>query len=221
LISDFEEIANVVQARCSLFCATHSHNKSKQTMAPRSKQRKKNPKFIDWRNSSAKKAILFDLADGVLDPETSPDDAWDVYKQRDEFAGVCWEQFKPHFEAHCKAFKKKREQSEKEELAFQHDHLLHPCDKTHDSRGRLMFSRHPAKDLLRHDIAMGLYPNLYTPMQLWNLRPEYKQFELKVFTQRIYQEIRRNKFINWCNKKRQEKGEEHAEHRRKRDYTFD
>jgi uncharacterized phage-like protein YoqJ len=39
-------------------------------------------------------------------------------------------------------------------------------------------------------------------MQLWNLRPEYKQFKLKVFTQRIYQEIRRNKFINWSNKKR-------------------
>jgi hypothetical protein len=56
-ILDFEEIANVAQARCSLFCATHSHNKSKQTMALRSKQRKKNPKFIDWRNSAAKKAI--------------------------------------------------------------------------------------------------------------------------------------------------------------------
>jgi hypothetical protein len=42
-------------------------------------------------------------------------------------------------------------------------------------------------------------------MQLWNLRPEYKQFELKVFMQHISQEIRRNKFINWCNKKWQEK----------------
>jgi hypothetical protein len=31
------------------------------------------------------------------------------------------------------------------------------------------------------------------------------QFELKVFTQCIYQAIRRNKFINWCNKKQQEK----------------
>jgi hypothetical protein len=107
LISDFEEIANMPQARCSLFCATHSHNKSKQIMALRLQQRKKNPKFIDWRNSSAKKAILFDLADGILDPETSPDDAWNVYKQCNEFASVCWEQFKPCFEAHCKAFKKK------------------------------------------------------------------------------------------------------------------
>eukprot|EP00544_Gedaniella_sp_CCMP2646_P015732 CAMPEP_0202484530 /NCGR_PEP_ID=MMETSP1361-20130828/3604_1 /ASSEMBLY_ACC=CAM_ASM_000849 /TAXON_ID=210615 /ORGANISM="Staurosira complex sp., Strain CCMP2646" /LENGTH=56 /DNA_ID=CAMNT_0049113211 /DNA_START=107 /DNA_END=273 /DNA_ORIENTATION=+ len=34
-------------------------------MALRSKQRKKNPNFIDWRNSSAKKAILFDLADSA------------------------------------------------------------------------------------------------------------------------------------------------------------
>jgi hypothetical protein len=54
-----------------------------------------------------------------------------------------------------------------------------------------------------------------------HLCPEYKQFELKVFTQCIYQEIRRNKFINWCNKKRQEKEEEHAENCHKRDYMFD
>jgi hypothetical protein len=94
ILFDLADSANVAQARCSLFCATHSRNKSKQTMALRSKQRKKNPKFIDWRNSLAKKAILFDLAD-LLDPETSPDDAWDVYQQRDEFAGFCWEQGDP------------------------------------------------------------------------------------------------------------------------------
>jgi hypothetical protein len=84
-----------------------------------------------------------------------------------------------------------------------------------------MFSHHPTKDLLRHDIAMGLYPNLYTPMQLWNLHPEYKQFKLKVFTQCIYQVICHSKFINWCNKKWQEKEEEHAEHCCEQDYMFD
>jgi hypothetical protein len=55
----------------------------------------------------------------------------------------------------------------------------------------------------------------------WNLHPEYKQFELKVFVQCMYQEICHNKFINWCNKKWQEKEEEHAEHRCKQDYMFD
>jgi hypothetical protein len=56
-------------------------------------------------------------------------------------------------------------------------------------------------------------------MQLWNTRPEYKLFDLNVFTGRIYQEIRRAKFCNWCEMKRQQKGE-NAKPARKRNYNF-
>ena len=76
-------------------------------------------------------------------------------------------------------------------------------------------------ELLRHDIKMEYYPLMYTPKRLWNARPEYKEFELKVFTQRIYQEIRRNKFNNWREQKREEKSKAHAEHRQDRDYSFE
>jgi len=191
-------------------------------MAPSQKKRKKNPKYIDWRNSKAKAAIFFDLADGVLNPETtSAEDAWEVYKNRSEFDGVCWEQFKGRFNDHCQAWNKKVKQSEMEELAFQHDRLLHPRTETHDKRGKLIFSRHPAMDLLRHDIKMGYYPHVYTPKELWNARPEYKEFELKVFMQCIYQEIHRNKFVNWCELKREEKKEAHAQHCQEHDYTFE
>ena len=61
-------------------------------------------------------------------------------------------------------------------------------DESHDRRGKLIFDRSPAKDLLRQDIKDGAYPRL-SPMQLWNTRPEYKLFDLNVFKGRIYQEI--------------------------------
>lgn len=188
-------------------------------MAPK-KRRKKNPRFIDWRNSLAKQVILVDLADGILDPETSPEDAWDVYKRVDGFENVIWEQFEARFKDHCKAFLKRQQQNQLEEMLYEHDKALHPRTNPRDSQGRLIFHRHAAKKLLRSDINNQMYPNVYTPRELWRSRPEYQEFELKVFTQRIYQEIRRNKFINWCQQKRAEKEETHAEHRRQRDYTF-
>jgi hypothetical protein len=43
---------------------------------------------------------------------------------------------------------------------------------------------------------------------------------LKVFTQRIYQEIKRTKYINYLNDKREKKATAEEEHRRDRDYTF-
>ena len=49
------------------------------------------------------------------------------------------------------------------------------------------------KELLCQDIKDGAYP-LLSPMELWNMRPQYKLFDLNVFRGRIYQEIRHTKF---------------------------
>jgi hypothetical protein len=39
---------------------------------------------------------------------------------------------------------------------------------------------------------------------LWSKREEYQEFDLPIFKERIYQEIRRTKFINWMEMKREE-----------------
>eukprot|EP00957_Ditylum_brightwellii_P016850 1270474-Ditylum_brightwellii.AAC.1 len=44
-----------------------------------------------------------------------------------------------------------------------------------------------------------------TPSQLCASRPEYQAFQLKVFTQRISQEVCRQKFVNYLEWKRVEK----------------
>ncbi len=58
------------------------------------------------------------------------------------------------------------------------------------------------------------------PMELWSTRPEHKPFDLTTFRQRIYQEIRRTKFIHWCELKREQKEGERAERNSKRDHTL-
>jgi len=163
---------------------------------------------------------MSDLEDGFLptdEKEVSAQAAWAVYKNLPEFDGVCFKQFDARLKDHRRAVEKKTQQSIWEEEAYQHDCLLHPRDNTHDRRGKLIFDRSPAKELLRQDIKDGAYP-LLSPMELWNTRPQYKLFDLNVFRGRIYQEIRHTKFINWCEMKRQQK--EAKAKPRNRNYTF-
>jgi hypothetical protein len=134
-----------------------------------------------------------------------------------EFHGICFKQFKERLADHRRAVEKKNNESVQEEDAFQHDCLLHPRQETHDRRGKVIFDRSPAKDLLRQDIKDGAYPRL-SPIQLWNTRPEYQLFDPIVFKGRIYQEIRRAKFVNWCEMKRQQNGK--TARSRKRNYKF-
>jgi len=187
-------------------------------MAPKKKKAKTT---INWRYSDARKIIFQDLEDGIFDPETmSPREAWEqVYKHHKAFKNVPWEQFEENFQNNCDQFLQKRQRRELEEMLYQHDKALHPRTNPRDSQGRLIFHRHAAKDLLRTDIQNGLYPQK-KPEELWHSHPEYEEFELKVFTQRIYQEIRRNKYINYANDKREAKAVEVEVLRRDRDYTF-
>jgi hypothetical protein len=82
--------------------------------------------------------------------------------------------------------------------------LIMRCSHDHH-RGKLIFVGHsPAQELLPNYIKNGAYPFLI-PMELWNPCPEYKIFDLTTFRQNIYQEeIRCNKFINWCELKWQQ-----------------
>jgi hypothetical protein len=173
------------------------------------KRARKNPKYIDWRTSEAKNTIMRDLADGWLTADgtkLSAEEAWEVYQSADlpAFQGVCFQQFKERLADHRKAFLKQSEDSIREEDAFCHDCLLYPRDETHNRKGMPIFDRSPARDLLRQDIQDGAFPFM-TPMQLWNTRPEYMLFPQTIFKHRIYQEIRRTKFLNWLEMKRAEK----------------
>jgi hypothetical protein len=57
-------------------------------------------------------------------------------------------------------------------------------------------------------------------MDLWHSRPEYMVFALNIFRQRIYQEVRLQKYWNYLEEKRKKK-EEKTPSTGHRYYTFE
>jgi hypothetical protein len=194
-------------------------------MPPKSKKRKStNPVNIDWIHSEAKKVILADLTDGHLSLDenvVSAENAFRVYKasRPEAFADVGFDQFKQRLKDHRKQVKKLHEASQFDEAAFQHDRLLVQPRGTHNHRNEPIFDRSPAKELLRQDVKDRQHDEM-SPMDLWHSRPEYRVFALNIFRQRIYQEVRLQKYWNHLEDKRKKKEEKNPP-TGPRNYAFD
>lgn len=159
--------------------------------------------WIDWRNSKPKKIIMEDLEEGVLpldDNVISVEAAWQFYRQYREFESVAFDQFAARLKDHRKQVKKEKNRSTFDSDALAHDRQLFPR-QTHNHRGEPVFDLSPAKMLLREDIENERHVGL-TPTIFQNTRDEYKLFPLKIFRQRIYQELRRKKFVYYLERKR-------------------
>ena len=72
-------------------------------------------------------------------------------------------------------------------------------------RGEPVFDVSNAKMLLRGDVADGKHLTMQ-PALLQQLRREYHPFKPRKFKERIYQEVRRVKFLTYLEQKRGEKG---------------
>ena len=70
-------------------------------------------------------------------------------------------------------------------------------------KGEPVFSMLAAKPLLSKDITSGAHRRLSLG-DLHKSRPEYDQFERRIFKEHVYQEIRRQKFIAYLEAKRKE-----------------
>ena len=166
----------------------------------------KNPAYIDWRRSEAKCIIIEDLVSGALPvdrKECSAEVAWELlYADHVEFTDVPFAQFKARLSSHRTQVKKNLARSKFEEQCLVHDRSLFPR-KVRNSRGEIVFDLHPARDLLREDVAANKHIGT-KPRHLWRTRSEYQEFDLNIFRSRIYQEVRRVKFLNYLQFKREE-----------------
>ena len=160
--------------------------------------------WIDWRKSAAKQIIMDDLQCGVLPAdaaELSALEAWDIcYKHMVGFVSVDYDQYRDRLRDHRLQARKDivRARSESDSLA--HDRLLFPRQAV-NNRGEPVFDTSDAKLLLRADVKEGKH-NTMTPAELQSERVEYHHFNPRKFKHRIYQEVRRVKFINWLEQKR-------------------
>ena len=152
----------------------------------------------------ARKIILYDLENGILsleENETSAAMAWKFYSQLKEFQEVPESQFRERLKDHRKQIEKLQDRATEEEALFVRDRELHPRS-TRNNRGELVFDLSEAKELLREDVSKKIHKKM-TPSQLRASRDKYKSFSNSVFKQRIYQEVRYQKYLNYLNQKRE------------------
>jgi hypothetical protein len=148
-----------------------------------------------------------DLISGVLPVDTnelSAEEAWEIcYQHMVEFITpepVIFSQFKERLRDHRKQVGANVIRAGVESAALARDRLLFPR-QIENNRGEPVFDLHPAKLLLRGDVTEGRHREM-SPKQLQNSREEYQGFTAKKFKHRIYQEVRRQKFINYLNQRR-------------------
>jgi hypothetical protein len=169
----------------------------------------KRPGWIEWRNCVPKHIIMNDLETGVLPidaEEMSAEEAWTIcYRHMAEFvrAGVVFDQFKERLQDHRKQVRDQTTRATHEEEALEHDRGIFPR-QTRNHRGEPVFDVSNAKMLLRGDVADGKHLTMQ-PALLQQSRREYHPFKPRKFKERIYQEVRRVKFLNYLEQKRADK----------------
>lgn len=165
---------------------------------------------IKWRNSNARGIILGDLEPGgdlfELD-HLAAEEIWPLYKERPEFSDVPFSQFKERIRDHRKQAARDSEMARRDAKATVQDRLLFPR-KTRNQKGELVFDLHTAKSLLRDDVKNGLHKHL-SPTAFQQLRQEYMEFDLRTFKERIYQEVRRTKFLHYLSSKQGKQQRQH------------
>ena len=179
----------------------------KQVRAKLTSAANKKPKKINWMGSAARQILLDDLQPphGIL---VGKDDVpavhlWKFYKTQPGFEKVPYKQFCVRLRDHRNQMSGNYLLSCREEEFLGRDRKLYPR-QTVNNRGEIVFDLHPARDLLRQDVANKLHLTM-KPSELRRTRPEYKVFKKKIFKHRVYQTIRREKFINYLEHKRLEK----------------
>src|SRR6056300_362185 len=176
--------------------------------------------WIDWANSAAREILMEDLErDGWLyknKQHLTAKEIFQVYKEEsEEFEDVVFDQFKNRYLAATSNAVKRRERSALEKEWFEDYRKKHPR-RTRDMDGNLIFSAHPAQQLLNKDVT-SKRGRKHTIASLWVSRDEYKEFEFGIFRRRVYQARRRAKFCNYLEFKRTEKRREYKVAREKKE----
>jgi hypothetical protein len=164
---------------------------------------KKEEKFVQWIKCPGRGILLEDLEpNGLLeDHQDRPAEAlWRYYKTLPEFAGVPFAQFKKQLDLYIQKAGYWKEMAKRDAKALRHDRAIH-VRRPKNQRGELVFDMHVAKDLLQRDVKNGKHLTM-EPSVLRRTRPAYMEFSQTVFRHRIYQEVRRNKFLYYLDLQR-------------------
>jgi hypothetical protein len=165
--------------------------------------------WINWGTSLAKKIIMLDLEEGILalnEEDMSAEEAWKTYRHMAEFESIVFDQFKAKLADNREQVQALANRSAKEEYWMSHDRLLHPR-QMHNDRGEPVFDLSVAKLLLREDVIANRHVAM-KPSEFQRTRTEYMAYKPRIFKDRIYQEVRRKKYLYYLELKRTRKRNE-------------
>jgi len=117
---------------------------------------------------------------------------------------VIFEQFHSAFTRHKKQIGEKKKASIEEEELLKRHRELHPTTSHAQLTGKRHFYLTKAQKLLEADILAGLHKKT-SPADLQASRQEYQAFDKDIFRQRIYQEVRAERFKRYLNDDREAK----------------
>ena len=172
------------------------------------------PPAISWRKSKAKKILMEDLEENFLslsENQFSTEDAWDAYRTLPEFKKVPFSQFKRQLKAHRSQVSIRKERLGEEEAALIQFRSKNPR-KMHNNQYAPVFDMMPGKKLLRKDIVYGLHLTM-SLTEFRQSRPEYTCLTPQKFKERVYQAIRRRKYIHYLELKSVEWNKQKKERR--------
>jgi hypothetical protein len=183
----------------------------------------KNQFWVKWRKHAAREIILQDLNHGGwLYDEIEEKGELDFavvfalynHKQPEVFNEIEFSQFEARLTDYVEKNKERRDRSKIEYGWFAQYRELNPR-QLRNERGELVFDLHEAKALLRADVKAGKHSSM-VPSHFQGTRTEYEEFDGDIFRQRIYQEERYQKYLNWLESKRTKKLDEHKEKQKKK-----
>lgn len=160
-------------------------------------------KPIKWSKSEAKLLLRDDIIVGAV---TDDMDANIVYKMHEEYSPYKFANFKTNLANLRESINRNKERMKIDCMAYGQDReLLLQLRSANppDLPPYPLWHKHPSKKLLKKDITDGKHIGV-KPQQLWQSRPQYQEFPLKIFRKHIYQEIdeRASKEIRFAKKKR-------------------
>lgn len=190
-----------VYSQFKLRLKDHRNQAKNQKLDEKPKDPKKEG-WINWKSkevAKARAAIIEDLVQGILpvkESKMSAEEAWTHYASEEGFENIVFSQFENRLKAHRKQVKATIAKSRYEEECLRHDRNLFPRKEVDDD-GDPFFDLHPAKQLLEEDIITNNKHKKMKPEELRQSRDEYKVFPKEKFRPRVYQAIRRQRFLNY------------------------
>jgi hypothetical protein len=163
--------------------------------------------WINWKKSAAREIMWEDLETGgwLCGKEEDARIVFELYQERQiEFKDVPFSQFEERYNEAIQKAQKRRARAAEEDEWMKHDRMIFPR-QTHNERGEPVFDMdEKAKKQLREDVKRKLHKAM-PPSELWEGRSVYQKYKLRIFRPRIYQEVRRQKYLNYYEKKRKAK----------------